>query len=88
MDYLEEIKIPETLTDNQIEEMYELDPIKIAIEKYYKIQKLIGVSEKGGWYEYANSFGKEDITLCLGNTRSGKSAVIQTTIGAKLVGIK
>ena len=53
----------------------------IASEKFKKIQTLIGVSENEGWYEYANNFGQENITICIGNTRSGKSAIIQTTIG-------
>ena len=83
MDWHEErkYKTPETPTDNEIEKKYEGDFSMIASEKFKKIQTLIGVSENEGWYEYANNFGQENITICIGNTRSGKSAIIQTTIG-------
>lgn len=77
---------PDTKSDNEIEKMYGTNPSLTAMEKFNKIQTLIGFGKNGGWHEYANQFWNEHITICLGNTKSGKSTIVQTKIGAKLVG--
>ena len=73
------------LTDIEIESKYGkdsdgCDTAQTGIEKYKKIQYLIGTNT------FSNT--QENITICLGNTKSGKSSIVQALLGTELISIE